>query len=144
MGHDISIIIVALMVVVSHFSLSRRKRIIIEQKITPVSYDMKRLEGRFNKVLIASKVSEKTANRAFALASSANVGIGVLSKTLTSRPKIVGKTQIVKDQAAKAALGDIFGGEESEWLKPLLTDDEIELLEEANRQANKSRQNGIV
>ncbi len=144
MGYHISIVIVALMVVVSHFSLSRRKRIIIEQKTISTNHEMKRLEGRFNKCLIASKIAEKMASRAFALASSSNVGVGILSKALISRPRLLTKAQAVKDEVAKKNLSEVFGESEAEWLKPLLSDDEIDLLEEANRQAKKSKQNGII
>jgi len=132
------------MVVVSHFSLSKRKRIVLEYQAKPNNHELKKSIGQAHKALITAKIAEKTAERAFSLASSANVGVGVLSRALATRPKWISRDQTIRDEVAKKQLGELFGEDQSEWIKPLLDDDEIALFDEAKRQAEKARKNGKI
>lgn len=92
---------------------------------------MDKIEGQMEQVRRAAAISEKLADRAFSLASSANVGLGILSKSLAVRPRHLSKEQSAQNQKAKEQLADLFGMEEYEYLKPLLNDEELDILEKA-------------
>lgn len=116
----------------------------IQYEAKPTNNELKKAIGHANKAVIAAKIAEKMAERAFSLASSANVGVGLLSKSLVTRPKWISKSQAVKDEVVQKQVENLFGEDTSEWIKPLLDDDELSILEEAKRQTEKARKNGRI
>lgn len=82
---------------------------------------------------VSLKLAEKLADRAFSLASSANVGIVALSRSLQTRPKKYKKEEILADEAATKKVGDVFGASMGEWLKPVMSAEEIDVFEAAQQ-----------
>lgn len=85
--------------------------------------------GVAEKALIKAKIAEAMGGRAFNLASTANLGVIALQKTL-SIPRMVNREQATKNQYAKAEVDKLFttnGG--FDFLKPILGDEELEFLE---------------
>ena len=133
------------MVIVSHFRLRSARE--IKNISFPVSVDEKRfrsLEGIVAKAAFKARLSEKMAERAFSMASSSNVAVTTLSKALGGRPKFISKEQLLKDEMVKEQLSELFGQDEAEFLKPLLDDEEIELIEQAQAQYKKAKAKGTV
>lgn len=96
------------------------------------------VEGQISKHQIAAKVATKTAERAFNLASSANIGVVALQKALAT-PRLVTREQSKLNQLAKNNVDKLFTTQGSfDWLAPLLGDEELEILEEIER--NKVKQ----
>lgn len=116
----------------------------LERNVKALSRSVYSLSGKVDSLIIAAKVSEKTADRAFTMASSANVASGILQRALSQRPYPLSKEQQAKDQVARKKLEDLFGNDEIEFLKPLLSDDELELLEEAREKMRRAELNGKV
>lgn len=116
----------------------------LEEQIGSLRNSVYSLSGKVDGLLISAKVSEKTADRAFTMASSANVANGIIQRALYSRPKSLGKTQEVRDQVARKKLEDLFGKDEVEFLKPILSEDELDLLEQAQEAMKKAELNGKV
>lgn len=93
--------------------------------------------GKAEQALIKAKIAELFAERAFNMASTANLGVIALQKTLHI-PKIVDRQQTLKNKYAKAEVDKLFttnGG--FEFLKPILDDDELELLEEIEKNGSE-------
>lgn len=111
----------------------------ISREIGQIKGRLNYIQGKADSAVILAKTSEQLADRAFTMASSATVGHAILQRSLYCRPKSLTNEQLLKDEVAKNKLGDLFGRDEVEFLKPLLSDDEIELYEEAQRQARKSK-----
>jgi hypothetical protein len=133
------------MIIVSHFSLRRRREIKhLHFSESMDRRDLNRAIGLAQKAILQSRIAEKMAERAFTLSSSANVATSILSKSLGTRPKFISKEQLVKDEVVKEQLADLFGKDEAEYLKPLLDDDEVELLEQARKQYEKAKSKGEV
>lgn len=100
--------------------------------------------GLIQQLTIEAKVTKKLAENAFRMASASNVSVSILSKGIGARPKFISKEQLVSEAVAKGKLEDLFGNEEAEFLKPLLSDDEIELIDEARKQYEKAKAKGEV
>lgn len=119
-----------------------------KERIDNVNKRIANLAGQVNKAIIKCGVASKTADRAFSLGSSSNVAIGILQRTLLSTPKIVTKQQILKDEVAKDKLADLFGKDEYEFLRPLLSDEENDALndmqESYRRKIAKPHTNGEI
>jgi hypothetical protein len=116
----------------------------LEEQIGALRHSLYSLSGKVDGLIIAAKVAEKMADRAFTMASSANVANGIIQRALHSRPPGLGKSQQLKDQVARKKLEDLFGRDEMEFLKPLLSEEELELLEEAQEKMRKAELNGKV
>ncbi len=144
MGHDITVVIVALMVVVSHFSLRKKRSVNHVYYPARDEKNLARLKGVADKALFKARISEKLAERAFTLASSANVGVSIVSSALGTRPKPLTKEQLLQNEVATEKLKDLFGQDEAEYLKPLLDDEEVELLESAQKQYEKAKAKGKI
>lgn len=123
-------------VAITYFSLQR--------EIVLLRKSLKGLSGKVDKVMLDAKLATKMAERAFTLASSANIASAILQKNLNGRIRTVSPQQATKDELAKKQLKELFGKDEMEFLKPILTDEEIELYEEAKRQTEKAKANGVV
>lgn len=129
-------------------ALARRKESdiydAIEEQIEVLRRSVYSLSGKVDGLLISAKVSEKTADRAFTMASSANVANGIIQRAMYSRPSQLTKSQEVKDQVARKKLEELLGKDEVEFLKPLLSEEELDLLEQAQETMRKAELNGKV
>lgn len=98
-------------------------------------------EGRYQKTEISAKIAEKMAERAFNLASSANLGVVALQKALVI-PRLLTKQQVKQNQLAKKQVDELFSSEGSfDWLRPILSDEDNEILDEIERK-KQSKMNG--
>ena len=97
----------------------------------------KDLSGKLDKMYISSKIAEKMADRAFNMASSANLGVIALQKALAV-PRLATKAQAQQNQLASKEVDKLFNTQGGfDWLRPLLSDEENELLDEAEKLKNK-------
>lgn len=102
----------------------------------------RKLEGKLDKYYLTAKLAEKMADRAFNMASSANVGIVTLQKALAV-PRLMTKKQGTQNEVAKNGIDKLFTKEGNmEWLRPILSDEENDLLDEAEALRNKEIMNG--
>ncbi len=125
-------------------SLEETGSLSLQREVVILRRALKELNGKMDKVMLSAKLADKMAERAFTLASSANVASAILQRNLSGRSRIISSQQGTKDELAKKQLRELFGKDEMEFLKPILTDEEIELYEEAKRQTEKARSNGVV
>lgn len=97
-----------------------------------------RLEGRGTSVVLRSKLAEKMADRAFNMASSANLGVIALQKSL-ARPVLLTKTQATANQLASNEVDKLFSSNgRFDYLRPLMTDEEIEIIEKLEAENMKN------
>lgn len=107
------------------------------------SHFTKRLSGITNKVIIDSKVATKVADRAFNLASAANLGVVALQKTLAT-PRLMTKQQSRLNQLAKKSVDELFITEGAyDWMRPALSDEDLEILDEIEKNKMKSQNKNI-
>jgi hypothetical protein len=99
----------------------------------------KELRGKADKVLIDSAVATKMADRAFNMASSANLGVVALQKALAT-PRLINRGQAKLNELAKNSVDELFTTQgEYDWLKPLLSDSDLDLLEEIEQKKLKDQ-----
>ena len=102
---------------------------------------MNEMEGKRNSATIRASVAEKMADRAFNMASSATIGVVALQKALTV-PRLLTKQQGQINQLAKDEIDELFKVKGAqEWLKPLMSDEELDILEKAEAEAERQRMN---
>lgn len=84
---------------------------------------------------IRIKVTEKYAERAFSLASSASIGVSILQRSLPTRKRPTAE----ESKRAKVSFVELAKGDPNfeEWNMPFMTDEEREMLELAERQEAK-------
>lgn len=100
--------------------------------------ELKRLNGKIDKMYIDSKIAEKFAERAFNMASAANLGVVALQKTL-AQPRIMTKHQGLRNELAKDEVDRLFTTEGSfDFLRPILSDEENALLDEMEQHKLKN------
>lgn len=130
-------ILIDLCLIVAIFQVSRRKRNFT--RFFTRTFDLsKEAFGRIAAVEIKAKVAEKMADRAFNMASSANLGVVALQKALQT-PRLMTKEQVTRNQLVKNEVDKLFTKEGNfDWLRPILSDEENELLDEAEKQYEKS------
>jgi hypothetical protein len=93
----------------------------------------RKLDGKLDKYFISAKIAEKFAERAFNMASSANLGVIALQKSL-AQPRIMTKHQTVRNELAKNEVDKLFTTEGSfDFLRPILSDEENDLLDEMEK-----------
>lgn len=84
---------------------------------------------------VKAKVSEKLSERAFSLASSANLAIMALQRTLQTRPQYATKKQQIQNEVAQQDVMETVGGTTDysgfDWMYPILDDEERELIDNA-------------
>jgi hypothetical protein len=98
----------------------------------------KKYMGALDKVKIKTAIAEKLADRAFNLASTANLGVVAIQKTLVTRPRFLSKEQMTKNELAKKDVDTLFGKSSSfDWLRPILSDEEQDLLDQVEAHAQK-------
>lgn len=106
-----------------------------------------KLYGIRNKNDITAKVAEKFAERAFTMASTANLGVIALQKTLQT-PRFMTKEQSQRNQLAKNEVEELYNGEDSNGshdylasIPEFLTKDEQQIFdiieEQRMKEANK-------
>lgn len=120
----------------------RKERIVFEQKYYKYNKLDKSHQGIINKAHIDSRIATKMAERAFNLASSANLGVVALQKALAT-PKLITREASKLNQLAKNSVDELFTTQgEYDWLKPLLSDQDLELLEEIESKKVKDAMKG--
>lgn len=113
------------------FAIWRNKSKVIFHKTKVVVSEDKQLRGRLDKMYISAKIAEKMAERAFNLASTANLGVVALQKSLVL-PKLATKQQLQSNQLAKDNVDKLFSsGGTFDWLRPILSDEELDILDKA-------------
>lgn len=101
------------------------------------------IKGSYDKTYIAAKIAEKTADRAFNLASSANLGVVALQKSLMV-PRMLTKHQTDRNILAKEQVQDLFEGQDDmfNWLRPVLGEEENAILDKVLEDKQKKEYNG--
>ena len=113
-----------------------KEKTIVVNRVSP----MKELFGRVDKMHIRSVIAEKMAERAFNMASSANLGVLALQKALQV-PRVLNKQQGVKNQLAKNDIDKLFNNSGTfDYLRPILSDEENELLDNLEKDQFKSEE----
>ena len=80
---------------------------------------------------IRSVIAEKMADRAFNMASSANLGVVALQKALVV-PRLMTKPQAKQNELAKNDVDKIFSSDgKFDWLRPILSDEDLDILDKA-------------
>lgn len=98
---------------------------------------IKIINGKLEKYWIKAKIAEKTADRAFNMASSANLGVVALQKALAV-PRMMTKQQGLQNKFAKQEVDKLFTGEGTfDWLRPLMSDEELEIIDKAEELQQK-------
>jgi hypothetical protein len=109
----------------------------------PVIQNNQKLKGRIDKIHITAKVAEKFAERAFNMASASNLAVVALQRTLAT-PRILTKEQGVKNLLAKKEVDELFTNKGMmDWLKPTMSDEELDLLEKAEEHHAKFNGKGV-
>lgn len=116
-----------------------KQRIELRRQIAVLKKDIKKkqnqVEGLLKQVQIQAKVSSKLSERAFNLSSSANLAVMHLQKSLAVRPAFVPrKKQIANESTQNQVINDVGGAPEHsgfDWLYPVLSEEERELLDNA-------------
>ena len=126
------------------WAVSRKPQVKYITNYIPNKLDPK-IRGELKAIHISSKIAEKFAERSFNLASSANLGVMALQKSLAT-PRIMTSQQSVKNQLAKKEIDKMFttdGG--FDFLRPILSDEELDILDGIEEQKLKAaaRANGV-
>lgn len=117
------------------------------ESVTYAERDYKRklknmTNGFLGKYLIKTKLAEKTADRAFNMASSANLATVALAKALQA-PRIMTKEQGQRNEIAKKQIDALFSGEDiMDFLKPIASEEELLAIETIQENKRKEMQNG--
>lgn len=102
----------------------------------------KKTKGQVEKFIITAKIAEKTADRAFQMASQASLSCVALQKSL-AMPRLLTKNQINQNKLAKKQVDDILGENDMfSWMRPTLSDEENELLDDVLKEKEKRELNG--
>lgn len=101
------------------------------------------LEGNRKSAIIRSHVAEKLAEKAFNMASAANLGVLALQRTLQV-PRLFTKDRAKNNLIAKKRIDDLFGSQDGllDLLRPVMTDEEIEIADKALLEKEKADLNG--
>lgn len=133
-------ILINLCLIFAIWRLSKRRS--FERIVVRVVEDKKTL-GKLDQAQIKAAIAEKMADRAFSMASSANLGIVALQKALVA-PRLITKPQLINNQLAKKGVDQLFSiDNEIEFMRPLMTDDEIEVYEKMKKEKEKAAMNGF-
>lgn len=99
------------------------------------------IQGQIDKLHIKAKIAEKTGDRAIALANAANIATIAIQRSLFSKPRFPTKEVMQRDALARKKVKDILGGE-YEYLKAVMTDEELDILEKVQEHQLKFGDNG--
>jgi len=95
------------------------------------------------KVLIETSITDRLASRAFNLANSATLGVVALQKALAV-PRPLTAEQGALNTVAKEDIDELFKvGGTMEWMKPLMSEDELEAYEKALDLAEAKKAEGM-
>jgi hypothetical protein len=128
-------ILINLALIFAVWRLSLRRAATYVQKFWYVD---KKQCAKIEKALLKASISEKFAERAFNLASTANLTCMHLSRTLATRPAWVTKHQMLKNEIAQNAIKEAIGGPTGEkdmsdfdFLYTVLGDEERDIVDKA-------------
>ena len=129
-------ILINICLIFAVFLLSKRRPAQIKS-IVQVTRGDKKILGKLDRMYIRSVIAEKTADRAFNIASSANLGVVALQKALAT-PRLMTKAQSQRNGLAKKEVDALFStGGTFDWLRPILSDEELEILDKVEEQKAK-------
>jgi len=129
-------ILINLCLVFALWRISKRKPNIVLEHVIEKTSD--KIKGKFEKTHIKAVIAEKMAERAFNLASAANLGVVALQKTLT-RPIMMTKQQGTRNELARKEIDKIFSTEGNfDFLRPILSDEELDVLDSMEHEKNKA------
>lgn len=103
-----------------------------EQFLRRINGNTAHILGRLSKIEIQDKIAVKMAERAFNMASSANVAISILSRSISSRVPYRTRKQQQYDTTLSQQAEEQIGADLNSWLRPVLTDEELRILELAD------------
>jgi hypothetical protein len=133
-------ILINLLLILSVFLLTKRRR--INREVVEIHKEDKALRGKLDKMYIKVALAEKIADRAFNMASSANLGVMALQKSLAT-PKYISKVQSERNGLAKKEVDALFSDKGNfDWLRPILSDEELDILDNAERAEQKAKLKG--
>lgn len=96
-----------------------------------------KLNGKIDKAYIETVIASKFAERAFNLASSANIGVVALQKSLAT-PRLLTKEQLTKNVLAKKEVDSLLTTQgQMDWLRPILSPEDLDLLDKAEDHQRK-------
>lgn len=101
-----------------------------------------RVLGELARAQINAKLADKCAERAMSLASGANIATIAIQRSLYSGSRFPTKEQVKRDTLARKKVSDILGSSEWDYLKPLLNDQELDVLEKALEHTVKFNESG--
>lgn len=111
------------------FIRDRLQKLVSQYKSPRVDYS--KINGKLEQVYRKASIAEKMGERAFNMASSANLGVIALQKSLVV-PRLLTKKQGTQNALAKKGVDDLFSTSDSfDYLMPILSDEQIELIEKA-------------
>jgi hypothetical protein len=116
----------------------RRYKNIFNKQVVLKDERVAKLIGQVEKFVLKAKVSEKLAERAFNTANSASLGVIALQKALQT-PRLLTKHQSQRNQLAKNEIDTLFHeGGGFDFLRPVLSDQENDLLDEIEKHKLKN------
>lgn len=87
-------------------------------------------------------LAKELASRSFTLANNAMLGVASLQRTLAT-PRILTKEQVEQNTVAKEEIDQLFRvGGTMDWMKPLMSEDELDAYEKAQALAEAEKING--
>jgi len=95
-----------------------------------VTHKTNKTEGQLLGTKIESLVAKKLSERAFALASQSQTTIAGIASLLQRRPPPLTKEELAKNEVIQQRIREAFGEEQFEYIKPLMSDEELQLLDE--------------
>jgi len=115
------------------------RRTVVKQKhVYPVVRECisNKLKGEISGTLCKVAIAEKFAERAFSLASTANLSCMYLQKSLATRPAFVSHQKQLQNEVIQAEVQKAVGGTTQDmagfdWLYPCLSEEERDLIDKA-------------
>lgn len=130
MTYTVITLIFNISILLAVFLLSRRRQ--SHQVVVKYVKD-KKTRGLLDKMYIRAVIAEKTAEKAFSLASASSLGVMALQKSLAV-PRPLTKTQLVQNELAKKQVDGLFSQEGSfDWIRPLLSEEENAILDDIEK-----------
>lgn len=143
-----TLIDLCLIFAVWRFYREEPRRTVVKQKhVHPVIRECisNSLKGEITVALRKSAIAEKFAERAFSLASTANLSCMYIQKSLATRPAFVShqkqlQNEIIQTEVQKAIGGTTQDMAGFDWLYPCLSDEERDLIDKALDHSAKYRE----
>lgn len=107
--------------------------------LTIRQYNPKPLQGQIDRLKVKVAISEKFAERAHSAANAASLGVVALQKTLHV-PRPLTKSQANSNKLAKKQIDSLFNEQSGfDWMRPLLSDEENEILDNLEKEKSKAQ-----